>query len=200
MSSLEKFLKAIPEMKFLNGWNLVGLEGKPNFELRYHLGEFIGDVYYTFMKDLRFMNVRTRDGDVLEYYPTATMQEITHFGAPLQYCNVVDFEPYVARTVGKKKATHIYGVANDRHVFKGNLDLADRKIMRWTKSWKMRVYAYVSPLTSQRVRMWREVQEKHEPNYAIYYYDEPSIEPSDELLGFNARNPSYGEHFRLIDP
>jgi len=194
----EKFLSGLDGMTFLEGWTLVGMEGKPNFELRFHLDDFTGDVYYTFVKDLRFMNVRTRSGEVVEHYPTASMEEISLFeGAQLQYCNVSDFDPYVSKD-DSDGVTHLYGVASDRHVFKGPIEAADMKIMRWALDGGLRVYGYVTPASSSEDKNWRRTHAKMGPNYSIHYYDSPELVPCDYLVGYNARNPLYGEYSGLI--
>jgi hypothetical protein len=194
MSIVDHVYEVISGVAELEGWSVVERDGRPNFELRYEGDVWTGDVYYTLHRNYRFMNVRVRDWNLIEYYPTATESEIASFGRPTEDWNVSDYEPYVSKTPDGG-VTHLYGVRRDP--VGSILDEADQIIERYSRDGQIRRYTFCSTIRRYD-NPWDSVIERTMPNWLVFYYDRPDGY-SAYLAGYNCLNQSYIQRRRLIE-
>jgi hypothetical protein len=194
---MEPIRSILKRSKELDEWTLVEKDGRPNFELRFSGSKFTGDVYYALVKErnFTFMNIRTRDQKLVEYYPSAGPADFDLFPGFMEgLCDLDGFAPYVSKTPGGEP-THLYCVASDSHQQEGDLAFADRRILRWSRDNSFRTYAMVTS-SRDKVKEWSEVFWRLRPNYVVFYYDGSCF--TDYLAGFNTTNPSYNETRRLF--
>jgi hypothetical protein len=196
MSLFDSISELVRNHRFLDGWSLVGRNGRPNLEIRYDSWKASGDVYFVLSRGFSFMNVRIRDGRLIEYYPSDTEDEMDLFGQDLSSCDTTDFCPYVSKTVNGD-VTHLYSVA-ESPVSEGEPSLADRNILRWDRDGTLRTYAMVTSRRNE-TEGWKRTFDELTPNYAVFYYDDPLSPPRSFLVGYNDFNPSYDRILRLTE-
>jgi hypothetical protein len=184
---------------------LSSSESKFNFELRIDESGISKDFYVTlvnFSEEVRLMNVRIRGDEIVEYYPEASMKDISVIKNNLDLCDVENYSPYVSKTPGSDDPTHLYSVSKKDVWFKFPIMNSDYRIIRWGVNDETRIYTYISSLRKQTLPdcKYKKKMSGWNSDYAIFYHDTENDEITYKsfLIGFKPSNPSYDEAVRLV--
>jgi hypothetical protein len=157
---------------------------KPNFELRLDLytDTLTNDVYYTTLNNTEYMNIRYRDGEIKEIYPSDRNWRDWR-GVDKNYDDS-KFMPYNSINFSTLEKTHLYMVTKENVIQRYNKD-----------GIKDRTYKYVFHPQDEISKI---IFKKWEPFAAIFYYDTFERKPHSVLLSFNQLNKRYNDAFELI--
>jgi hypothetical protein len=191
---------------------VVDSDGQFAFEKRVSLetGEFTNDVYLTSMNADHFMNVRVRDGEIIEVYPTMDPQYKGFEGVQrytIHFVPLFDYSPYQAVDWKTNEATDLYAVKHGLDLsdspiqVKGTvLEKSHRVILRFGRDCKInRVYGYT--ITDEDNLLARPeitcpfaqtLRKTLKCDYCCLYFEPDDLNnPREALVGYSPSNPVY---------
>lgn len=170
--SYQKVLSQIPDE-----YKVIGAEdGLPDFEIRLDKNQNITfDIYFCLLcKNNIRMNIRTKNGKILEVYPICSKDSYKDFDVNEDDILPNSF-PYLSINTSTNMATHFY------YLDKSNV------LTRVDKNHNKRIYKFY--LLKSKDPNIQQIFDKYHPLYIYAYYDNDI--PTSYLLGFQLENKFY---------
>lgn len=151
--------------------NVAVFQNSYILERRYENGMFTEDVYLATTDGTQSMNIRVRDNDIIEAYPTVDISEF-----PVTCTHTPGFTPYVSQDWQTGTYTHCYVVTHAQFI------LADKAIARFNHEGLDRYYGWVQS----------DEMKAHYPSYfadsnvlyGCFYFSPEGDGPQAALLGY----------------